>query len=69
MPLEDNPEEIPYRRVPAAVITAMEEFANSEPKGVLIIHIDEAGSLVITGNLSKGLAIGMMEIAKSVLLP
>ncbi len=46
----------------------MEEFGISEPKGIVIIHTDESGELVINGNTGKCLALGMIETAKHMIL-
>ena len=58
----------PWRTAQETVIRAMEEFAVSEPKAVVIIHTDEAGELVVTGNTGKCQALGMIETAKHMIL-
>lgn len=60
--------ESPYRTAQATIIRAMEEFAIAEPKGIVIIHTDEAGEVVINGNTGKCLALGMIETAKHMIL-
>jgi hypothetical protein len=65
---KSEPTEIPFRSANETIIRAMEEFAISEPKAIVIIHTDESGELVITGNTGKCLALGMIETAKYMIL-
>ena len=60
--------EIPFRTATATLIRAMESFSASEPKAVLIIHTDESGAVVVTANVGKCLALGMIETVKHMIL-
>ncbi len=67
LPLTEQTE-TPWRTANETIIRAMEEFGISEPKGIVIIHTDESGELVINGNTGKCLALGMIETAKHMIL-
>lgn len=58
----------PYRTASETVIAVMEEFSKCEPKGVVIIHTDEEGAVVITANINKCQAVGILETAKHMIL-
>ena len=60
--------ETPYRSAQDTLIAVMEQFSASEPKGIVVIHTDESGSVVITANTGKCLALGMIESAKNMIL-
>ncbi len=60
--------EAPYRTASETIISAMGEFSKIEPKALVILHTDESGALVITANTGKCLALGMIEMAKHMIL-
>jgi hypothetical protein len=60
--------EQPYRTANDTLMQAMEMFSESEPKGVLIIHNNEGGNIIVTANTGKCLALGMIETVKYMIL-
>lgn len=68
MALTDQEVEKPYRTASEVVMTAMESFSEHEPKGVLIIHTDASGAVVLTANTNKVYALGLIETAKNMIL-
>lgn len=51
------------------LIEVMEGFGESEPRGILVLYTNEAGELNITANVGRSESIGLLEIAKWMMLP
>jgi hypothetical protein len=60
--------EKPYRSATETLIAVGEIFGECEPLGVVIIHTDESGAVIVTGNTRKTTALGMIETAKHMIL-
>lgn len=58
----------PYRTATETVMKTLETFGEAEPKGVVIIHTDVNGEVIITANTNKCNALGMIETAKHMIL-